>query len=190
MATVSQTESKRHTATKLIDSLIKDTCIQGIDAIRKHDLTWLLACRTIVHPTYVALVKRYCTAAWGARSLVIDSPITGTKLCTRKKKTVNGVKRFPKRIRIFLLLRISSDSSDPIARFNVRLVKFKHPPIVVVRRRRSFRSWRLRRTFHRIPTIFSSTDEDKSYGMNLTRGPSRSKAKATIKFNHRARSVI
>lgn len=137
MATVSQTESKRHTATKVIDSLIKDTCIQGIDAIRKHDLTWLLACRTIVHPTYVALVKRYCTAAWGARSLVIDPPIQGRNF-VREKKTVNGVKRFPKRICIFLLLRISSDSSNPVARFNVRSVKFKHLPIAVVRRRRSF----------------------------------------------------
>lgn len=136
-----------------------------------------------------------------ARKTILHSSLGSKKPCNRfsdyrdetlyaEKKTVNGVKRFPKRIRIFLLLRISSDSSDPIARFNVRLVKFKHPPIVVVRRRRSFRSWRLRRTFHRIPTIFSSTDEDKSYGMNLTRGPSRSKAKATIKFNHRARSVI
>lgn len=115
---------------------------------------------------------------------------SGTKLCTRKKKTVNGVKRFSKRICIFLLLRVSSDSSNPVARFNVRLVKFKHLPIVVVRRRRSFGSWRLWRSFDRIPTTSSSTDEDKSYGMNLTRGPSRSKAKATIKFNHRARSII
>lgn len=40
--------------TKVIDSsIIKDTCIQGIEATRKHDLTCLLACPTIVYPTYV-----------------------------------------------------------------------------------------------------------------------------------------
>lgn len=123
-----------------------------------------------------------------ARKTILHSSLGSKKPCNRfsdyRDETLYAKKRNRKRREAI------SQANPMVARCNVRLVKFKHPPIVVVRRRRSFRSWRLGRTFHRIPTIFSSTDEDKSYGMNLTRGPGRSKAKATIKFNHRARSVI
>lgn len=53
MATGSPKQGAQRMVTKVIDCSIKDTCIQGIEATRKHDLTCLLACPTIVYPTYV-----------------------------------------------------------------------------------------------------------------------------------------
>lgn len=63
------TGSPKHMVTKVIDCSIKDTCIQGIEATRKHDLTCLLACPTIVYPTYV-----------GAREMILHGSLG------RKKK--------------------------------------------------------------------------------------------------------